>query len=192
MPWETKFDITTAVNNAAGVFWAKGYKSTSLNDLLGAMEINKGSFYNTFGSKKNLFHKALLHYEQTHRVPIFQSVEEIDNPIDSISNIFDLFISSSTEDLNKKGCFIVNTALELTSHGKEINGIVQHAFNEVTNYFERQLKKGISMGVIAEPLDTEQTAQGLMALLISIRVMSRGALDKKGLEAIKSQAMRLF
>ena len=52
MPWETKFNIDNAIDQAINVFWAKGYKSTSLNDLLDAMEINKGSFYNTFGSKK--------------------------------------------------------------------------------------------------------------------------------------------
>ena len=55
MPWEKTFDIDEAIDRATEVFWAKGYEATSLADLIKATGVNKGSFYNAFGSKKKLF-----------------------------------------------------------------------------------------------------------------------------------------
>jgi TetR/AcrR family transcriptional repressor of nem operon len=46
------------------VFWKQGYENTSMNDLLDAMGIQRGSFYNTFGSKKETYLRALDRYGQ--------------------------------------------------------------------------------------------------------------------------------
>lgn len=48
------FDQELAMEKASELFRLKGYKSTSLDDLINVMQIQKGSFYNTFGSKKKI------------------------------------------------------------------------------------------------------------------------------------------
>ena len=40
-----EFDYEQALHLAMDAFWAKGYRSTSLEDILKAMVIGKGSFY---------------------------------------------------------------------------------------------------------------------------------------------------
>ena len=55
MPWEKEFDTEVALGNAMRAFWAKGYEATSLADLIKAMNINKGSLYNAYGGKKELW-----------------------------------------------------------------------------------------------------------------------------------------
>lgn len=52
MPWEKAFDTDKVLERAAEVFSIKGYEATSIADLLRAMELNKGSLYNSFGSKR--------------------------------------------------------------------------------------------------------------------------------------------
>ena len=47
------------------LFWKTGYANTSLRDLLKAMGIGEGSFYNTFKSKKNAYLECLKHYDAT-------------------------------------------------------------------------------------------------------------------------------
>jgi TetR/AcrR family transcriptional repressor of nem operon len=44
------------------LFWEKGYEATSVQDLVEGMGINRFSLYDTFGSKHDLFLKALDRY----------------------------------------------------------------------------------------------------------------------------------
>ncbi|HZR23660.1 MAG TPA: TetR/AcrR family transcriptional regulator [Vicinamibacterales bacterium] len=60
-----EFDYDEAIDKATRVFWKKGYSDTSLRDLLKAMGIGKGSFYNTLKSKRQLYLDCLKHYNDT-------------------------------------------------------------------------------------------------------------------------------
>jgi TetR/AcrR family transcriptional repressor of nem operon len=59
------FDYDKAIDKATRVFWKKGYSDTSLRDLLKAIGIGEGSFYNTLKSKKQLYLECLKHYNGT-------------------------------------------------------------------------------------------------------------------------------
>ena len=59
------FDYDEAIERATRLFWATGYTDTSLRDLLEAMQIGEGSFYNSVKSKKNLYLQCLRHYNDT-------------------------------------------------------------------------------------------------------------------------------
>src|SRR5258708_4611778 len=60
-----EFDFDRALESATRVFWAKGYVTASIRDLLKAMGIGEGSFYHLFGSKKRLYLECLKHYNST-------------------------------------------------------------------------------------------------------------------------------
>jgi TetR/AcrR family transcriptional repressor of nem operon len=57
-----EFDYDRALERATRVFWAKGYVSASMRDLLKAMGVGEGSFYHLFGGKKRLYLECLKHY----------------------------------------------------------------------------------------------------------------------------------
>ena len=57
-----KFDIDEALDRAVLVFWRLGYERTTLTDLCDAMRINRPSLYAAFGTKEQLFHRALDRY----------------------------------------------------------------------------------------------------------------------------------
>jgi TetR/AcrR family transcriptional repressor of nem operon len=44
------FDQEDVLDKAVAVFWAKGYEATSMQDLVDAMGIQRGSLYATFGT----------------------------------------------------------------------------------------------------------------------------------------------
>ena len=60
-----EFDREEALERATGVFWAKGYASTSTDDLLTAMGIARQSLYNAFQDKRALYLEALERYQRT-------------------------------------------------------------------------------------------------------------------------------
>src|SRR5258707_7610975 len=62
MPRPKEFDREVVLATAREVFWRQGYKATSTEDLRLAMSIGRQSFYDTFGSKKQLYLEVLRRY----------------------------------------------------------------------------------------------------------------------------------
>src|SRR5687767_573726 len=60
-----EFDIDEALEGAMNVFWTKGYEGASLQDLLDAMNIARGSLYKAFQDKRSIYLAALDRYDQT-------------------------------------------------------------------------------------------------------------------------------
>ncbi|MET7373207.1 TetR/AcrR family transcriptional regulator [Micromonospora arida] len=58
------FDADEALERAVEVFWRQGYEGASVSDLSEAMGINKPSLYAAFGSKEELFRKAVALYAE--------------------------------------------------------------------------------------------------------------------------------
>ena len=56
------FDGDAALYTAMELFWRQGYEGTSIADLTQALGINPPSLYAAFGSKRELFEKALDRY----------------------------------------------------------------------------------------------------------------------------------
>lgn len=54
-----EFDETMAIDAAAAVFRQRGYAATSIEQLVQATGVHRGSLYATFGSKRGLFLSAL-------------------------------------------------------------------------------------------------------------------------------------
>lgn len=192
MPWEKTFDIDLAVDRATDLFWAKGYDSTSLAELVKTTGVNKGSFYNAFGSKKQLFITCLNKYEREQRHDTLAAYEALQDPIQAIGQLFDELIKQSQNDGCKKGCFLVNTAVDLPNHEPDIQAAVNKALRSTEQFFAGQVKQGIQSGVLSSALNPQREAQGLLTLLVGLRVLARGVFDEKGLEAIKYQALRML
>ena len=192
MPWEKSFDIDQAIDNATEVFWAKGYEATSLADLLKATGINKGSFYNAFGSKKKLFTESLLKYDREQRKAIFAELAAMDDPIAAITALFDRLVEQSLSDKDRKGCLLVNTALDLPHHDKDTERTVKKGLAEVVAFFKQQIELGHNAGTIPASVDSTVTANALLALLVGLRVLARGVFDRDSLLAIKKQAIDLI
>src|SRR5438105_9537774 len=70
------FDIDKALDRALKVFWRKGYEGASLDDLTGAMGINRPSMYAAFGNKEALFRKALARYEEAEARYVREALNE--------------------------------------------------------------------------------------------------------------------
>src|SRR6478609_7916838 len=64
------FDEARVLRAAADTFVRGGYEATSIDDLVTALGVHRGSLYNAFGSKRGLFLKTLDRYIETELVPL--------------------------------------------------------------------------------------------------------------------------
>lgn len=191
MPWEKTFDENDAIEKAMRVFWEKGFESASIADLIAGTGINRGSLYNAFGGKRPLFVKALLKYEQDIRRSMLARLEALDDPKQAICDLFDGIVAESVADTEKKGCFVINTASEISVHDGEVNEIVANGFREFEAFFRRSIEVGQARGNIPEKLDPEASAKTLMALIVAIRVLGRGIFSESALQTIADEAKQI-
>jgi len=101
MPWEKQFDVDAALGRAMEAFWSQGFEATSTQDLLARMGINRGSLYDTFGSKRELFLKALKHYQATYQGPKVAAAARGRTPRETIGALFDGLVAEALGELPK-------------------------------------------------------------------------------------------
>lgn len=192
MPWEKSFDTDEALDRAIGVFWAKGYEVTSMSDLIEATGINKGSLYNAFGSKKALFVQAFIQYDREQRQAALRSLSKKDDPVVAIETLFDDLVEQSVQDEDKKGCLLVNTAVNLPHHDAEIEVAVKNGLTDYEIFFKDQLTLAKSRDEVRGSLDVNRTAKGLLTLVVGLRVLARGVFGRSDLEIVRDHAHALI
>ncbi|MEP2718861.1 TetR/AcrR family transcriptional regulator [Pseudophaeobacter sp.] len=186
------FDEETALDRAMNTFWRKGYETTSITDLTGAMEINKGSLYHSFGSKQELFVRVFLKYNQAYRRALLTRMSQYQNPEEAIAELFTEVLRQSLEDKERKGCFLVNTSLEMAHHTGEVQDLVHQGMSEFEAFFVEQLTRAKTQGAVSDDLDLTQVAKALLTLVVGMRVLARGVYGGGDLEMIRDQALRML
>lgn len=192
MPWEKSFDEDAALEQAMEVFWEKGYEPASIANLLEGTGLNRGSLYNAFGGKQQLFVKALLKYDRDHRKPMLAKLEAMDNPKQAIVDLFDIIVAETVEDPDHKGCFLINTVSEIAKKDSEVNEIVRNGVREFEAFIRRSIEVAQARGDIPKHLNPEATAKALFALIVAIRVLGRGVFEESALHTIADQGKRLI
>ncbi len=192
MAWEKTFDVEDAISRATAVFWDKGYAASSMANLTQAMGINKGSLYNAFGSKKKLFARVLTQYDRNRTQATLKMLNQRHAPLPAIVGMFDIAIERNCANPDNKGCLLVNTALDLPHHDKDIQDIVIASMDEVRGFFAGNIMRGQDNGSISPKLDAKATAYTLHSLLIGLQVLARGACTPECLHSIKEHALQLL
>jgi len=192
MPWEKTYNESEVLDRAMKAFWAHGYEATSMNDLVKATGINRGSIYSAFQDKHSLFVRVLKHYDQHHRSDFLTKIEKSNDPRQAILCVFEAAIRARSGHQSPSGCLLVNTALELSDHDPEVAGIVRDSLIEVENFFHVMIERGQADGTISQARDPLETAQALLGLFMGLRVLSRSRPDLSLLTTISKQAAMLL
>lgn len=111
-----EFDDAEAVSAARDVFWERGYASTSLVQLQAATGLSKSSLYETYGSKRELFQRAVEDYLASIIAPQLAPLERVDAGADEVAGWFLAFAArfrDSPERQATRGCLMLNTATDL-------------------------------------------------------------------------------
>ncbi len=166
------------------VFWAKGYQASSLHDLIGAMGISKSSFYETFGSKHELLLAAIGRYTETVTESVVARLEGGDSARRSIAGVFDHFLDSAVASDERRGCFLCNSAIELSPHDPQAAERVGAGLARLESAFHRAVVRGQDAGEIPADRDARALARYLTSSLNGFLVMAKANPDRAALEDI--------
>lgn len=181
-----------ALENAMELFWSKGYEATSLTDLLKVMQISKSSFYQSFGSKCELFKKTLLLHNKNQEKQLHQKL----NKDGKIRENFKTMLNNVSTNVNSKekqrGCFISNVAIEFAQTDGEIAKIVRIGFENFEDEIFKAIKIGQDNGTIATTLSSHELAKLFVTVYSGLKTMVKSGSSKKELDVSIAALFKLF
>ncbi|MFK4446306.1 TetR/AcrR family transcriptional repressor of nem operon [Caballeronia udeis] len=192
MPRPREFDEAAVLDAAVLCFWNQGYEATSVRELADSMGITGASLYNAFGDKRSLYGKALAHYVSLSVDDRVRRFEGTLSPLQSIKAFFDEIIHRSLTDKDRKGCMLVNSALEMAPHDPEFQQVVAGVLVKLEAYFGRCVAAGQQTGEITSAQPAEDFARLLLAVLLGIRVLARSRPEPALLEGLLRPVLALL
>jgi len=192
MPRTKQFDEDVVLERAMNLFWSRGFEATSMQALVDNMGINRGSLYGTFEDKRTLFERALERYDGAYRRDRFDRLETRYRPRRALEVFLAQVIDESIEDEERRGCFIVNTALELAPHDPEIAAYVEQVRKEIVDSLTRIIRRGQDSGEIRSSEDAQTLARTLLTVAFGLRVWARIAPRRKEMEQTMRAALALL
>lgn len=174
----TIYDNKDVIEKAQQVFWTKGFTATSLEDLLNAMGMGSGSFYNAFkGGKKELFQKAINQRREAFN-QFKEAVSQSATPIDLIKDFF-RSIAKADKQTHLQGCIIANTVVEMAALDKELEKEAVSILKEVEQLYTITIEKAQKNGTLKNQTDPVILGRYLITLWNGLNVTRRMYPDNK-------------
>ena len=173
MARQKEFEKEEVLEKAMDTFWRFGFEGTSMQSLVKNMGINRSSLYETFGDKRSLFEAAITHYEKTRMQGMVDCLQEMGASKSAIAKVFESLIDQSISDEDRRGCFLTNTAIELSPHDPSVAKKIATDMKIVEKAFYQVLANAQAKGEIPLEKDLNQIAQYLTSSFQGIRVMAK-------------------
>lgn len=186
-----EFEESIVLEAATQRFWTYGYEATSVRDLAEAMGITGASLYNAFGDKRALYRKALDYYFEHSfgdRARRFRQLP----PRRAIGAFFEEIIERSLSDPKRKGCLLVNTALEVAPHDSEFEQVVANVLVQIEIFFRECIERGQRDGTISQTQPAEDLARLIVGAHLAIRVLARCRPERALMEGLVRPILTLL
>ena len=192
MPRPREFNETAALEAALNCFWLRGYEATSVRDLAASMGLSAPSLYNAFGDKQALFARALERYLDCTTRDRLRRYETALPPKEAIVQFFAEIIDHSINDRKRKGCFLVNSALEVAPHQSELGAVIVEQFAAIEAFFKRCILAAQADRTVPRNVNANDAARLLLGVLLGIRVLARSTPNRSLLEGVARPALALL
>lgn len=185
-----EFETQIAVDQALYVFQRKGYKGSSLHDLISAMNISKSSFYETFGSKHELLLTTLNRFHETKAVYCYRDSVNTGSVKNIIADIFRDLINHVSE--GKGGCLFGSCAIEFSDTDPAVTTQIARGIKHLEQFFYQILMRGQKNAEISDKHNMRATALQLTTTFYGLQIMANANLDRDILDEIITHSIEIF
>lgn len=142
------------------ILWSKGYNATSVNDIVKAADIPKGSFYFYFDSKEDFTVKAIEKYFDENCILITEILENVDlSPKQRLFSLYDFRSNMIKDELNcKMGCLASNLGNEMSEHNEKIRKVIIDKEQSILETITNIIKEAQDLGEIKSKMKASDLA----------------------------------
>ncbi|WP_046469658.1 TetR/AcrR family transcriptional regulator [Allosalinactinospora lopnorensis] len=187
-----EFDPDAALVAALELFWERGYEATSMADLVERLGVARASIYATFGGKRELYLRALERYGEFKDPLVLERLSRPGPALPAVRALVEDYAREAASEEGRRGCFVVNTAVELAPHDPDAARRVQGNWRFLETAIGSALTRARAQGELAADKDPQALARFLITLLQGMRVIGRADPDPVRLRAAAEEALTLL
>ncbi|MER7762283.1 TetR/AcrR family transcriptional regulator [Streptomyces sp. NPDC097619] len=189
-----EFDPDAALRAALELFWRRGYEATSLSDLVEHLGIGRASLYATFGSKHELYLKALDRYGEEQGPRMLAELSRPGPALPAVREVVRRFAAEAGSDGERRriGCFVTNTATELAPHDPAAARRVELSWEQAETLLHAALARAQAQGELPADRDPRALARMLLVLMQGLRVVGKATEDPARVRDAAEQALTLL
>lgn len=183
------FDDAEALNAAMMLFWRKGYRVTSMDDLVETMGVPRASIYQVFGDKRTLFIQCLDLYGSRFAERMKQVMATEPDGKRALGAILNASADRLTSSTGPPGCLRCEATAELMGTDTALD----EALNRANTLYLRGLQKLCRRSVEDGTL-TAEAAESLplvvAAMVAGMVTLARGGATRADLTLLIDHVMR--
>ncbi|NED95198.1 TetR/AcrR family transcriptional regulator [Phytoactinopolyspora alkaliphila] len=187
-----EFDPDAALQRALDLFWERGYEATSMSDIVEHLGIGRASIYATFGSKHELYVKALARYMQARDQNPVELLSQPGPALPAIRSLIQRYADESAQDKRRRGCMVVNAASELVPGDEQVARFVESSWASLEAALTSALIRARAQHEIAPETDPRTLARFILVFLQGIRVIGKGSASPDRVQDAAAQAIALL
>ena len=172
-----QFDEQEVIGTALEVFWRKGLHDATMQDLAAATGVQRGSLYNAYGDKEEIFLRAFDQYADQFLAAAGQALAEGDTAT-RLQNFFDMIVVNMTSGSPPRGCLTTRTALDVTISGAAVRQRVQALLSRL----EQLVGKAWGPNKTTTAADATRLARVVVTFTRGLAVMERAGYSRKQLK----------
>jgi TetR/AcrR family transcriptional regulator, transcriptional repressor for nem operon len=165
-----QFDEKKVLALALEVFRRKGWRSTSMADLAEATGVQRGSLYNAYGGKEELFLLAFQQYAARFLDEARRALDASDAR-QALGRFFDVVIANMTSGSPPRGCLTTKTASDADFVGPAIQERLRKLLDDLDAQVGSALSRdAVRQGLLLEP---EEASRVVVTFTRGLAVMER-------------------
>jgi TetR/AcrR family transcriptional repressor of nem operon len=176
-----EFEPEAVVDAAKDLFWRRGYANTSMQDLVDHLGVGRGSIYDTFGSKHELWIQALAKYCDDGAQEILATLEGPGPLLHRLRDALLAMVDRDLEDSDRKGCMLVNAAMETLPGDPDTAKLARRNFTRIELGLEQAIRRAKLDHEVAESVDATAAASFVLTVIEGLRVVAKATSDRRRL-----------
>jgi AcrR family transcriptional regulator len=173
------FSKEDALDAAIRVFGEKGFEGASLSDLTEAMGISRPSMYLSFGSKEELFRRAMAKFTEASNGHVSACLET-GTARDGIERLLRDGVAMFTNHDVSATCFVTQAPLKSSEASRETIQDIAQKRATVEKILRRRLDRAIESGELPDDASSENLARFFAVVIqgIALQAQHGGTLDE--------------
>jgi TetR/AcrR family transcriptional regulator, transcriptional repressor for nem operon len=187
------FEEAHVLDQARAVFWNAGYAGTSMDDVMTATGLGKGSLYGAFGDKHQLFLRVFAGYCDGLLAAARQALDPADgDAADQVDGFLRRSAAGTAADIAHRGCLLAKATAELSQSDSDVITQARATFTAIEDLLTTAIERAQHDGRLTQAAPARDLARLVLATSRGIEALGKAGIYGPDLASIAETTIRLL